>query len=167
MVGREFKHVMPALAAAIIVLTGGTSAQALSMKECSVKYKAAQADGTAGDTSWSEFRKQQCSHAADEASGEAPSELKMSEKKSGGADADGVKDAVDAKTEHKSDFAKMTFPSSISQKFAGEKPAKARMHTCVEQYHVNKDANTLGGMRWIEKGGGYYKLCNAKLKGKE
>jgi hypothetical protein len=39
------------------------------------------------------------------------------------------------------------------------------MYTCLQQYHANKDGGTLGGMRWIEKGGGYYKLCNAKLKG--
>lgn len=57
------------------------------------------------------------------------------------------------------------FPSAVSSKFAAEKPARARMHTCLEQYHINKDNNTLGGMRWIEKGGGYYKLCNARLKG--
>ncbi len=39
------------------------------------------------------------------------------------------------------------------------------MHTCLEQYHANKQAGTLGDIRWIEKGGGYYKLCNARLKG--
>lgn len=58
----------------------------------------------------------------------------------------------------------MSFPSAITAKFAGEKPAKARMHTCLEQYHANKAANTLGGTRWIEKGGGYYKQCNDRLK---
>ena len=60
---------------------------------------------------------------------------------------------------------KTTFPSSIAAKFSAEKPAKARMHTCLEQYRTNKVGGTLGGMRWIEKGGGYYKLCNDKLKG--
>ena len=44
-------------------------------------------------------------------------------------------------------------------------PAKQRMHTCLEGYHANKDAGTLGGLRWIQKGGGYYSLCNARLKG--
>ena len=38
------------------------------------------------------------------------------------------------------------------------------MHTCLEQYYANKDANALGGLKWIQKGGGFYSLCNAKLK---
>ena len=39
------------------------------------------------------------------------------------------------------------------------------MHTCLDQYYANKDSDALGGLRWIQKGGGYYSLCNAKLKG--
>lgn len=41
----------------------------------------------------------------------------------------------------------------------------AVMHTCLDQYYVLKDANALGGLKWIQKGGGFYSLCNAKLKG--
>ncbi len=29
------------------------------------------------------------------------------------------------------------------------------MHTCVDSYHQNKDANTLNGLKWIQKGGGF------------
>ena len=58
----------------------------------------------------------------------------------------------------------VTFPTAISPKFANETPAKGRMHTCLEQYYANKDANTLNGLKWIQKGGGFYSLCNAKLK---
>ena len=57
------------------------------------------------------------------------------------------------------------FPSAVSAKFASETPGKARMHTCLEQYYANKDANALDGLKWIQKGGGFYSLCNAKLKG--
>ncbi|ENT79120.1 hypothetical protein H721_00651 [Brucella ovis IntaBari-2006-46-332] len=39
------------------------------------------------------------------------------------------------------------------------------MHTCLDQYHALKDANALGGLKWVQKGGGYYSLCNARLKG--
>ena len=39
------------------------------------------------------------------------------------------------------------------------------MHTCLDQYHTNKTNNTNGGMKWIEKGGGYYSECNKRLKG--
>ncbi len=43
------------------------SANALSMKECSVKYKAAQSAGEAEGVSWSEFRKAQCTTPAEAA----------------------------------------------------------------------------------------------------
>ena len=58
----------------------------------------------------------------------------------------------------------MTFPKSIAAKYAKETPGKGRMHTCVDQYRANKTANTLGGLHWIQKGGGYYSLCSARLK---
>ena len=38
------------------------------------------------------------------------------------------------------------------------------MHTCLEQYIANKETNGNGGMKWIEKGGGYYLACNKDLK---
>jgi hypothetical protein len=39
------------------------------------------------------------------------------------------------------------------------------MHTCVDQYKANKANNTNGGLKWIQKGGGYYSECNKRLKG--
>ena len=39
------------------------------------------------------------------------------------------------------------------------------MHTCVDSYRAAKANNALGGLKWIQKGGGYYSLCNARLKG--
>lgn len=119
------------------------------MKECSAKYKAAQAAGSA--KSWNEFRKEECAKAPSAAAGnEAP----------------GTGTETAPKSAETTGAAKSpVFPSAVSSTFAAEKPARARMHTCLEQYHINKGNNALGGMRWIEKGGGYYKLCNAKLKG--
>src|SRR3954467_12075161 len=38
----------------------GTSAQALTMKECSAKYKAAQTSGTLNGQKWNDFRKAEC-----------------------------------------------------------------------------------------------------------
>ena len=58
----------------------------------------------------------------------------------------------------------VTFPRGVSSKFSNETPAKARMHTCLEQYYANKERDSLGGLKWIQKGGGYYSLCNARLK---
>ncbi|MDR6633808.1 hypothetical protein J2X72_002608 [Phyllobacterium sp. 1468] len=138
------------------------SASALSMKECSVKYKAAQSAGEAEGISWSEFRKAQCTASADAAD-------KSTDTSSTEAKARTTEDKPETtpKTEvvARSASVKTTFPASVAEKFAAEKPAKARMHTCLEQYHANKKGGTLGVTRWIEKGGGYYKLCNAKLKG--
>jgi hypothetical protein len=57
------------------------------------------------------------------------------------------------------------FPSVVDPKYEQETPAKGRMHTCIDQYNKNKSANANGGLRWIEKGGGYYSQCNKRLGG--
>jgi len=142
-----------------------SSASALSMKECSVKYKAAQSAGEAEGISWSEFRKKQCTTPADTGAADASTNPAPTEAKTKASEEKPEKAAKKTDAATKTLSGKTTFPSSIAAKFAAEKPAKARMHTCLEQYHANKNADTLGGTRWIEKGGGYYKLCNAKLKG--
>ncbi|WP_337266751.1 hypothetical protein [Oryzifoliimicrobium ureilyticus] len=137
-----------------------TPSAALTMKECSAKYKAAQADGSAKDMKWNDFRKAQC--GTDAAAG-APADSSTA--------AAAATDPEIAKTPSTEPAkptmtapAGVTFPSAISSKYASEKPAKARMHTCVDSYKENKAANTLSGLKWIQKGGGYYSLCNAKLK---
>jgi hypothetical protein len=56
-------------------------------------------------------------------------------------------------------------PTSISPKYSTESDGEARMHTCVDQYIANKATNSNGGMKWVEKGGGYYSECNKRLKG--
>lgn len=56
------------------------------------------------------------------------------------------------------------FPSAIDPRYAKESAGKARMHTCVDQYNANKVSNANGGLKWIERGGGYYSECNKKLK---
>ena len=59
----------------------------------------------------------------------------------------------------------VSFPSAVSPKYSTETAGKARFHTCVDAYNDNKAKNSLNGVKWIEKGGGYYSLCNTKLKG--
>ncbi|MGH7003685.1 MAG: hypothetical protein ACREIP_07035 [Alphaproteobacteria bacterium] len=132
------------------------------MKECSVKYKAAQSTGQADGISWNDFRKAQCGKPAQATATESDDATP--------ADAEAIaekpkKAASKTETGGQAVPGNLAFPSTIAAKFASEKPAKARMHTCLEQYHANKTAGTLDGLRWIQKGGGYYKLCNAKLKG--
>jgi hypothetical protein len=39
------------------------------------------------------------------------------------------------------------------------------METCLDQYRANKANNANGGLKWIQKGGGYYSECVKRLKG--
>src|SRR5256886_3385351 len=57
------------------------------------------------------------------------------------------------------------FPTAVSPKYSKETVGRARMHTCLDQYHENKATNGNGGLNWIQKGGGYYSECNKRLKG--
>jgi hypothetical protein len=57
------------------------------------------------------------------------------------------------------------FPSAVDAKYAKESAGKGRMHSCLDQYNANKATNGNGGLKWIQKGGGYYSECNKKLKG--
>ena len=57
------------------------------------------------------------------------------------------------------------FPNAVDPKYAKESEGKQRMHTCVDQYNANKTTGGNGGLKWIQKGGGYYSECTRKLKG--
>src|SRR5262249_23495046 len=57
------------------------------------------------------------------------------------------------------------FPTAISPKYSNESAGRARMHTCLEQYNANKATNANGGLKWIQKGGGYYSEGTKQLKG--
>src|SRR5580704_7115164 len=56
-------------------------------------------------------------------------------------------------------------PSAISPTYANEKPYKARLKTCSDQYKANKAVNANGGLKWIQKGGGYWSECKKHLQG--
>jgi hypothetical protein len=56
------------------------------------------------------------------------------------------------------------FPVSVASKYGKEPAARARLHTCRDQYQANKAGNANGGLRWIQKGGGYYSACLKTLK---
>jgi hypothetical protein len=57
------------------------------------------------------------------------------------------------------------FPSAVNSKYASESAGKARLHTCADQYKANKATNANGGLKWVEKGGGYWSECDKHLKG--
>jgi hypothetical protein len=133
-----------------------TSAQALTMAECSAKYKAAKEANTLNGMKWNDFRKAQCGSDATAAPAAAPA----SSTASAPAPAPAPKPAP-APTF----TGNATFPNAVDPKYSKDSAGKARMETCLDQYHANKATNGNGGLKWIQKGGGYYSQCNAKLKG--
>ena len=56
------------------------------------------------------------------------------------------------------------FPKSVDARYAKKSAGKARFYTCLDQYKANKSTNGNGGLKWIQKGGGYYSQCNKALK---
>ena len=144
-------------------------AQALTMQECSAKYKAAKDGGTLNGQKWNDFRKAECgadataTPAAAPAAPAAPAEPKAAEAKPKKEMAKEAAPAAPAPAPAAAGNA--VFPSTLDPKYAKESAGKARMHTCVDQYNANKTSNGNGGLKWIEKGGGYYSECNKKLKG--
>jgi len=57
------------------------------------------------------------------------------------------------------------FPTAIAPKYASEKDLdKARTKTCADQFTANKATNANGGLKWVEKDGGYYAECVSRLK---
>jgi hypothetical protein len=132
-------------------LGGALPAQALTMKECSAKYKAAQQTGTLQGMKWADFRKTEC------ASGESASPTPAAATTSSNPTA--APRTISAATGN------AVFPTAVSPKYSSESPGRARMYTCLNQYKVNKSDNGNGGLKWIAKGGGYYSQCNKHLKG--
>jgi hypothetical protein len=137
------------------LLMSGALAHAISLQECSAKYKAAQTAGTLKGMKWNEFRKAECSDAAAPAATPASSTAApKAEKKEAAPSAPAATSAGQA-----------VFPTAVSPKYSKESEGKARMHTCLDQYNANKAGNGNAGLKWIEKGGGYYSECNKRLKG--
>jgi len=137
-----------------------SSAQALTAQECSAKYQAAKSAGTLGDQKWNDFRKAQCGADAAATPAAAPAaEPKEAAKK--GSKKDAAKEAAAPAAPS----GPAVYPNAVDPKYSKETAGKARMHTCVDQYNANKTTNGNGGMKWIQKGGGYYSECSKKLKG--
>jgi hypothetical protein len=136
-----------ALAAGLLVLFT-QPAGALTMKECSAKYQAAKTSGTLSGQSWSDFRKTQCgANAAAAPVATTPAATPAAAPAAPRAPGNAV------------------FPTAVSPKYTNESAGKARMHSCLDQYNANKATNANGGLKWIQKGGGYYSECNKQLKG--
>ncbi|MFM9850467.1 MAG: hypothetical protein ACKVP3_25350 [Hyphomicrobiaceae bacterium] len=125
-----------------VAMAGGWAAptSALTMQECSVKYKQAESTGTLKGMSWNAFRKAECGASSVPASATTTA-----------AQTTAVR------------IGAAVFPSAVSPKYANQSAGKARMHTCLDQYKANKTASGNNGLKWIQKGGGYYSECNKRL----
>jgi hypothetical protein len=154
------------LVAAFVTSETTVPAQALTMKECSVKYKAAQAAGTLNGMKWNDFRKAECGATATAAPATTPAPTTTTAAPAP-APAPTTRTATPAPAPAPAPVTtgNAVFPSAVSPKYANDTPGKARMQTCLDQYRLNKANNGNGGLKWIEKGGGYWSECNKHLKG--
>ena len=118
----------------------------LSFLACHKAFSDAKKAGTLNGQSYSQFKQDRCSGSAQTASvGRAPASVTPAAAPVVSGDA--------------------VFPAQINPQLASLAPGKARMETCLAQYRANKAAGKNGGLKWVQKGGGYYSQCNARLKG--
>jgi len=158
------KLLFAAAVSGLAAFTMTAPAQALTMQECSAKYKQAKDAGTLNGQKWNDFRKAQC--AADATPAAAPAAAPAAPAAPTAEAKPAAKEAKEAAPAAAPvAVGNAVFPTAVDPKYASEKPHMARMHTCADQWKANKGANTTGGMRWNQKGGGYYSECNKRLKG--
>lgn len=159
-----------AIAIAALGSTLSLPAQALTMKECSVKYQAARQGGTLGGMTWNQFRKAQCGHEVSAAPAAAPSPAPSpaptaSPSPAPAAPAAPTRRAARPTTSAPTATGRMVFPNAVAAQYEHLAPGRARLLTCRDQYMANKATNANGGLRWIERGGGFWSECNRHLKG--
>jgi hypothetical protein len=134
-------------------------AQALTSQECSAKYQAAKTAGTLNGMKWNDFRKAQC--GADATPVAAPAAAAAAPPPATAA----KKEAAPPPAPAPAATGNAVFPSAVDPKYSSLSAGKQRFKTCDDQYNANKATNANGGLKWIQKGGGYYSECNKRLKG--
>ena len=160
--------ILSAALLALGVATIATPAAALSTKDCSVKYQAAKTAGTLNGQKWNDFRKAECGAATDAATSPVPNPVAPTPTKTAAPAPTPAPAPTAAKPAPapapSASIGSAAFPRAVDPKYAKESAGKARMHTCLDSYNAAKAAGTLGGEKWIKKGGGYYSDCNKQLK---
>lgn len=110
-------------------------AQALTMKECSAKYKEAKAAGTLNGMKWNDFRKSQC----------------------------GAEATPPPAAESKPAPAPTTAEKAVAEKpvSEGRKAEYARERACGKEWKADKAAGKIqAGMKWPQ----YWSECNKRKK---
>jgi hypothetical protein len=143
-----------AAACAGLMFSAPASAQN-RMKTCNDEWNSMKTAGTVGDKKYADFRKECLARTAAPAAAAPAPAAPTAAAKPAAPEAPAAPAAAGA----------AVFPSAVSSKYSSESAGKARMHTCLDQYNANKTGEGNAGLHWIQKGGGYYSQCNAKLKG--
>ncbi len=144
-------------------------AAAETLKNCNAEWSGMKANKTVGDQKYADFRKECLARTAAAPAEPAPTPPAPTAKAAPAKPAPKTKAATapvarDAPAEPATP-GEAVFPDAVSDKYTSESAGKARMHTCLDQYNENKAGTGNGGLRWIQKGGGYYSQCNKHLKG--
>jgi len=161
--------------AAALLALGANSASADSvMKQCADKWNAAKEAGTTGGLKYLEFSSK-CRAELKAAPAAAPASPAAAAPAAVAPATAAPAAATPAATTQPTRRAAApaapastgpaVFPTAVSPSYAKETPGKAIMHSCLDQYKANKATGGNGGLKWIQKGGGYYSECNKKLKG--
>ena len=157
------------VAATLALSTGGAAAKNEVQKECSQKYQAAKSANQLNGQTYNQYYKQCAAAAKADKTAPAPAPTPTAAPTPAPAPAPVPAPTTTAKkapapAPMPGPAGAAVFPTALSSEFSAEKPGKARMHTCLAQYKANKTTNGNGGLKWIEKGGGYYSECNKRLK---
>lgn len=158
-------------------------AHAMTAKECHAAFKTAKQNGTLNGQSYKAFKAASCGDTAKAAApaaatsttpataapaAAAPTTAPTTTAPASAAPADSSPAGTKAPIAPKASTASsgnVVFPTAISPEFSKLSAGRARQKTCVAQYNANKANGGNGSLKWIQRGGGYWSQCNARLKG--
>ncbi|MQR98019.1 hypothetical protein [Gluconobacter aidae] len=160
------------LAALLVAGLSVAPAHAMTAKECHAAFKTAKQNGSLNGQSYKAFKAASCGDTAKAAAPAAAATTSptttVPATPASAAPADsssaGTKTSVSSKASMASS-GNVVFPTAISPEFSKLSAGRARQKTCVAQYNANKANGGNGSLKWIQKGGGYWSQCNARLKG--
>ena len=156
-----------AAVAAVALSAAPAGAQTTNrLKTCNDEWNAMKASGTVGDKKYADFRKECLARltapAPEPTPGGTAAVPPAAQPPAAQPPAGSRAAAPSAKPGAPGEA---VFPTAVAPKYASESAGRARMHTCLEQYNENKATGGNAGLKWIQKGGGYYSECNKRLKG--
>lgn len=161
-----------AAVAAIALSAAPAGAQTTNrLKACNDEWNAMKASGTVGDKKYADFRKECLARLAAPAQEPAAPAPGATTAPPPAAQPPGAKPPAAPRTATPTaptapaKPGEAVFPTAVSPKYSGEKAGLARMHTCRDQYNENKATGGNAGLKWIQKGGGYWPECTKRLKG--